>query len=393
MVPRILIQRVESALEQFPVVGLVGSRQSGKTTLAKILASRLPDRMVYLDLELPSDLAKLAEPELYLESHVDRLVILDEIQRIPELFPVLRALIDRKRQPGRFLILGSASPDLLQQGSETLAGRITFLELSPFLLPEVASSSTDQPVVMRDLWLRGGYPGSFLASSNRASYDWRMAFISTFLERDIPQMGFRVPATRMRRFWEMLAHVHGRIWNASTFAQSLDVTAPTIRHHLDVLTDTLLVRQLQPMHANLKKRLVKSPKVYIRDTGLLHALLRIVDIEDLYSHPVLGASFEGFAIEQIIQMAQQQIDTAFYRTHTGDEIDLVLTFTGHRRIAVEVKYTATPKMSHRFRQAMDDVGASRGYIVTAGTDEFPLASNVWAIPLYRFLMKEIDSLV
>jgi predicted AAA+ superfamily ATPase len=250
---------------------------------------------VYLDLERPSDLAKLTEPELYLEAHADALVVLDEIQRVPDLFPVLRSLVDAARRPGRFLLLGSASPDLWRQGSETLAGRIRFLELTPFQLSEVVGESAQDGRILKKLWLRGGYPDSFLAANEGASSQWRAAFIATFLERDVPQLGFRVSAVQMRRFWEMLAHLHGQLWNASAFARNFAVTAPPTRHHLDLLTDALLVRQLQPFHVNLKKRLVKAPKIYIRDTGLLHELLRIADFEGLQGHPVLGASFEGSA--------------------------------------------------------------------------------------------------
>lgn len=393
MIQRLLAQKLAAALHQFPAVGLVGSRQSGKTTLAKELVDARPGKALYLDLELPADLAKLAEPALYLEAHADRLVVLDEIQRVPGLFPVLRALIDQKRRPGRFLLLGSASPGLLRQGAETLAGRITFLELPPFLLPEVALPSGNPASTMKKLWLRGGYPDSFLARSQQESYAWRQAFISTFLERDIWQLGFRVSATRMRRFWEMLAHVHGQIWNASDLARNFDVSAPTVRHHLDLLTDALLVRQLQPLHANLKKRLVKSPKIYLRDSGLLHTLLRLVDAEDLQSHPVLGASFEGFALEHLIQAAPDYTDIAFYRTHTGEEIDLVLTLRGGKRLAMEIKYTAAPALPKHFEQSMADIGAAKGYLVTAGHDEFPLSADVRAMPLHTLLSKGIEALV
>jgi len=390
MVPRILAEELLLSLKRFPVVGLVGSRQSGKTTLARSLAEE--QDLVYLDLELPSDQAKLAEPEIYLQEHADRLVVLDEIQRVPGLFPVLRGLIDKDRRPGRFLILGSADPDLLRQGSETLAGRIRFVELTPFLLPEVVPGSASPSRAMKKLWLRGGYPDSFLASSLAASFDWRAAFVATFLERDVPNLGFRVPATRMRRFWEMLAHAHGQVWNASAFARNFAVSAPTVRHHLDLLNDALLVRQLQPLHANLKKRLVKSPKVYIRDSGLLHTLLRITDLENLQGHPILGVSFEGFAIENIIQAAPDHTDVAFFRTHTGDEIDLVLSLPSGRRIAVEIKYTAAPKLAKGLLRGMEDIGAARGYIVTAGNGEFPLAANVTAIPLHQFLTRNFEAL-
>ncbi len=381
MIYRQSTQSIESALDRFPVVGLIGSRQCGKTTLAKDIASRRNEGAVYLDLELPSDLAALTEPELYLERHVDRLVVLDEIQRLPELFSALRGLIDRDRRPGRFLVLGSASPDLLRQSSESLAGRISFVEQTPFLLPEVTRTDADTRETVLKLWFRGGYPESYL-SSDDGSMAWRHAFITTILERDLPQWGFRVSSVHMRRFWEMLAHVHGQVWNASRFANSLDTSAPAVRRHLDLLTDLLLVRQLQPLHANLKKRLVKSPKVYLRDSGLLHALLRLADPESIYGHPCLGASFEGFAIENIINLLPPFADVTFYRSHTGDEIDLVVSLPGGRRIAVDVKYTASPRVSKAFRTAMADLGISRGYIVTAGEAEFPLDENIEAVPLH-----------
>jgi len=393
MIPRQLAQKLQDALDHFPAVGLVGSRQSGKTTLAKELAAAHPEKTLYLDLELPTDLIKLTEPELYLEAHAGRLVILDEIQRAPDLFPVLRALIDRHRRPGRFLLLGSASPALLRQGAETLAGRISFLELPPFSLPEVTVPGSDPAEAMKTLWLRGGYPDSFLARSPSESYAWRQAFITTFLERDIWQLGFRVSATRMRRFWEMLAHGHGQVWNASALARSFDVSAPTVRHHLDLLTDALLVRQLQPLHANLKKRLVKSPKVYLRDSGLLHALLRLTDFEELQGHPILGASFEGLVLEQLIQAAPAYSDLAFYRTHTGEEIDLVLTLRGGKRLALEIKYTAAPALPKHFKKAMADIDAAKGCLVTAGREAFPLAADIWAIPLPILLDRGIEALL
>ena len=391
MINRDLTIRALETLDQFPAVGLIGSRQSGKTTLAKVLGERYERDCVYLDLELPSDLAKLTEPEIYLDGHRESLVILDEIHRTPELFPILRGLIDRDRRPGRFLILGSATPELLRQGSETLAGRIIFLELTPFTLCEVARSAKEAPQSLRRLWIRGGYPESYLARSLAASRDWREAFVSTFLERDVPQLGFRVSATRMRRFWEMLAHIHGQVWNASNFARNFDVSAPTVRHHLDLLTDTFLVRQLQPLHANIKKRLVKSPKVYIRDSGLLHSLLRVADFEALQGHPGLGASFEGLVLEQILHAVPPGTDAAFYRAHSGDEIDLVLTFGPAHRIAVEIKHTASPKYSARFRRAMDEVGAGRGYIVMMGREAFPLDSDIRAVPLRQFLVETLPT--
>ena len=385
MIARLLGTALEEALASFPVVALVGSRQVGKTTLARVIGRSHARGAVYLDLELPSDAAKLGDPETYLEGHTDRLVVLDEVQRVPEVFPVLRGLVDRRRRAGRFLVLGSASPGLLRQASESLAGRITFLELSPLLLPEVAKGSHGQNGTWRRLWLRGGYPESFLARDEPHSRRWREAFVRSFLERDVPELGIRIASTRLRRFWEMLSHVHGQVWNASAFAQSFDVSAPTVRHYLDVLTDLFVVRQLQPLVPNLKKRLVKAPKVYIRDSGLRHTLLRIDEREQLLGHPALGSSFEGFAIEQILGLLGGAGDAAFYRTHTGVEIDLILTLSARRRLGIEIKYTSAPNVTAGLRLALEDTACTEGYVVTAGRDAFPLGRNLQAMPLPRFL--------
>lgn len=389
MLRRVAMARVASALAALPVVALVGSRQCGKTTLVKNLLDDRERPSVYVDLELPSDRAKLAQPELFLARHRDRLVILDEIQHAPELlFKVLRALVDQHRRPGRFLLLGSAAPALLRQVSESLAGRITYVELTPFLLGEVAADRLPADrlaAVRRKLWLAGGYPDSFLAPTAAASEDWRAAFIAAFLARDLPELGIRVSPTRLRRFWQMLAHAQGGLWNASEFARNFDVSQPTARHYLDILTDTFITRQLQPLHANLRKRLVKAPKVYLRDSGLLHTLLRIADHDELQGHPVLGASFEGFAIEQILARCPKGTDAAFYRTHTGVELDLVLDLPGARRIGVEVKHTAAPRLTANLVQAIADVGCSHAWVVTAGRDTFPLREDVTAAPLEAFL--------
>lgn len=290
----------------------------GKTTLARGLAQT---DAIFLDMERPADIAKVHDAETYLGSVSDKLVIIDEIQRKPDLFPILRVLIDQDRRPGRFLLLGSASPDLRRQAAESLAGRIDYLELAPFSLDEVGATPENQ----QKLLLRGGYPDSFLAASDKASLRWRQAFIRTFLEQDLPQLGIRIPAAQMQRFWQMLAHLHGQLWNASQIAGSLGLTPPTMRHYLDILADTFMVRSLQPYHVNLGKRLIKSPKIYLRDSGLLHALLGIETADDLYGHPVVGASWEGFVIEQLIgYIGDPSVEPAFYRTVAGAEIDLIL---------------------------------------------------------------------
>ncbi|MCD4727838.1 MAG: ATP-binding protein, partial [Pirellulales bacterium] len=316
MILRILSGQVLDSLKKFPVVGLIGPRQAGKTTLAKGIAAKRPDKVAYLDLELPSDRDKLEEAELYLRRHPAELIVLDEIQRVPELFPLLRAVVDEKARPGQFLILGSASPSLLRQSSESLAGRIIYHELEPLVLKELP----DGEAVAESLWLRGGFPRSYLAATDRDSFQWRGAFIRACLERDLPQFGARLPVTTLHRLWMMIAHCHGQLWNASKIASSLGIVAGTVKNYLDLLTDLFLLRQLPPLFANVKKRLVKSPKVYVRDSGLLHTLLGIQNREDIYGHPKAGASWEGWALEQILAIVPRDWDRAFYRTSAGAEI-------------------------------------------------------------------------
>jgi predicted AAA+ superfamily ATPase len=369
---------IATALSRFPVVALLGARQVGKTTLAKQAAATLEAAgraTLYLDLERPSDLARLQDAELFLQAQTDKLVVIDEVQRRPDLFPLLRALVDADRGPGRFLILGSAAPELLRQSSESLAGRITYLELGPFTLDEVGATPENQ----RRLWLRGGFPDSFLATDDDASLAWREAFIRTYLERDLPQLGFRLAATELRRFWQMLAHHHGQLWNGSQLAGSLGVNHTTVRRWLDVLEATYMARVLPPLHANLKKRLTKSPKVYLRDSGLLHALLGIRGQGDLFAHPVAGASWEGFALEQILA-ERPGGNATFYRTTVGAEIDLVLE-QGARRQAWEFKLGLAPKPARGFWQGLEDLEIAEATIVYPGDAAYPLKESVWVRPL------------
>ncbi len=378
MILRRLQPEIETSLERFPVTALLGARQVGKTTLAKVIA-RERRNALFLDLERPSDLARLADPELYLSGHADKLVVLDEIQRKPEIFPVLRALVDEHRVPGRFLILGSAAPELLRQSSESLAGRIRYLELGPLLLAELENPAS----AWREHWLRGGYPGSWLAPDRERSLQWRDAFIQTHLERDVPGFGIRVPAVTLRRFWRMIAHAHGQLWNASRMAVNMQVTAPTAGHYLDILEQTFMVRRLQPWHANLGKRLVKSPKVYLRDSGLLHALLGIGDDETLSAHPAVGASWEGWALEQVLGNVPETWRPFFFRTSAGAEIDLVLERPGtDGPVAVEFKYSSAPKVEKGFWIGMQDVGARRGYVVAPVKEPYPVAENAWVVPVH-----------
>lgn len=374
MLNRRLYPIIEHALEQFPAVALLGPRQAGKTTLARAITAGRAGSL-YLDLERPSDLAKLADPELFLSRHAGRLVVLDEIQRRPELFSILRALIDDNRRPGRFLLLGSASPQLLQQASESLAGRISFHELSPFDVSEIHPTFAELP----SFWLRGGYPLSWLARTDEASAEWRESFIVTHLERDIPAFGIRVPGTTLRRFWQMLAHLHGQMWNASRLASGFGVSAPTVQHYLDILEATYMVRRLPPLHANLSKRLVKSPKIYLRDSGLLHALLGLRSLEDLAGHPVVGASWEGWVLEQIAQLLPSPWQLSFYRTAAGAEIDVVVE-RGNKKIGFEIKFSSAPTLSKGFWSAVDDLALERVYVIAPVEVGYPLGQNVDVVP-------------
>lgn len=377
MIRRHLEPVLLALLRRFPVVGLIGARQVGKTTVARAVARRV-GRAVYLDLERPSDAARLADPELYLEPLADRLVVLDEIQRNPALFPVLRSLVDARRRNGRFLVLGSASPDLSRQTSESLAGRIIYRELMPITLDEVGARTR---TTLTALWNRGGFPRSYLAPSEARSVEWREAFIDTHLQRDLPALGVRVPAAALRRFWEMLAHFHGQVWNASKIAASLGVTAPTAKHYLNTLQDTFMVRVLRPFAANLKKRLVKSPKVYLRDSGLLHALLRVGDSDQLLGHPIAGASWEGWVIEQALAADGGRSGAYFYRTAAGAEIDLVLERPRGRRLAFEIKLASAPSPSRGFWSGLDDLKPTAAFVIYPGTERYPLGRGVEALPV------------
>lgn len=384
MLDRRIRPDIEALLAQSPAVVLTGPRQVGKTTLALDLAQLRPS--TYLDLESDGDRARLSEPELYLADHEDELLVLDEIQRLPGLFETLRGSIDRGRRAGkgtgRFLLLGSASLELLAQSGESLAGRISFAELGPFDATEVGADQLDP------LWVRGGFPESFLAPTDETSLRWRRDFIRTYLERDIPQLGPRIPAETLRRLWTMLAHNQGGLLNAANIARGLGVSGATVGNYLDLMVDLLLVRRLPPHLANAGKRLVRSPKVYVRDSGLLHALLGIVSKEALLGHPVVGASWEGMAIENLIAVAGEDAEPSFYRTSGGAEIDLVLSWRDGREWAIEVKRTLAPKLERGLRSALDDVKPERGFVVYPGKERYPLAANIEALSL-RELCEEL----
>lgn len=375
MIHRRAALEVVSLLEQAPAVVLTGPRQVGKTTIALEISTERD--AVYLDLESGSDRARLTEPELYLADHAEELVILDEIQRAPEIFEPLRGVIDRGRREGkgngRFLLLGSAAIDLLAQGSETLAGRVALVELAPLDVLEVGKERTDL------LWIRGGFPPSFLAPGDKESLRWRTDFIRTYLERDIPQLGPRIPAETLRRLWTMLAHNQGGLLNAAHLARGLGVSGVTIGHYLDLLVDLLLVRRLPPRLANVGKRLVRSPKVYVRDSGLVHALLGLVDKEAVLGHPVSGASWEGLVIENAIGAAGERAEPSFYRTSGGAEIDLVLSWRDGREWAIEVKRSATPKLERGMRSALDDLRPERSFVAYPGSERYRLAEGTEAI--------------
>lgn len=377
MIERSLTRTLTEALAERPAVCLLGPRQVGKTTLALEVAAGTD--ALYLDLESEQDRARLAEPELYLERHLGRLVILDEVHRSPGLFPVLRGLIDRARRAGagqgRYLLLGSASPDLLRQSGESLAGRVRTLELSPFSVLEPTGHASDA------LWLRGGFPDSLLAPTDAASQRWRQDLIRTYLERDIPQLGPRIAAETLRRFWTMLAHAQGGLLNVAGLARSLGVDVKTASRYLDLLVDLFLVRRLPPWHANVGKRLVKSPKVYLRDSGLLHALLGIPDLETLLAHPVLGQSWEGFAVENLLTSAPEGVTGHFYRTSGGAEVDLVLVFPNGSCWAVEVKRSLKPHATRGFHAACADLAPAKRFIVYPGRERYPLGEGIEAVPL------------
>jgi hypothetical protein len=380
MINRHLFSRLADALTYSPAVVLLGPRQVGKTTLA--LAVGESHRALYLDLESEQDRAKLAQPELYLADHQDTLVILDEVHRAPGLFPVLRGLIDKGRRTGRrsgqYLLLGSASLDLLKQSGETLAGRVAYLELAPLNVLET------QTIPMDTLWLRGGFPESLLATSAARSLRWRQDFIRTYLERDIPQFGPRIAAETLRRFWGMLAHHQGGILNTAQFARNLGVDVKTAGSYLDLLVDLLLVRRLMPWHANLGKRLVKTPKVYVRDSGLVHALLNIPDKETLLSHPVVGQSWECFVIENLLACAPEQVQGFYYRTSGGAEIDLLLSWPDGRLWAIEIKRSLSPKLERGFHSACTDLNPAKKFVVYPGAERYRMAADIEAIPLPMF---------
>jgi predicted AAA+ superfamily ATPase len=386
MIKRHLEDKIRSALATHSSVALMGPRQVGKTTLALDIADTIPS--VYLDLENRLDLQKAQDIEAFHKANSDKLIILDEVQRLPDIFAPIRGLIDQQRRKGnkvgQFLFLGSASIDLLKQSSETLAGRISYIEMFPVNVLEYAKSAQHDEAV-NDLWLKGGFPDSLLTGNDETSLNWRYDFIRTYLERDIPQLGPRIPAETLGRFWTMLAHSQGTNINAAKLASNIEVSSVTVARYIDLLVDLLLIRKIQPYTANIKKRLVKSPRIYVRDSGITHALLNIGSYNDLLGHPVVGKSWEGFVIENIASVLPPRVRPYYYRTAGGAEIDLVLEFGVNERWAIEIKKGTSFSLGRGFHEACEDIRPQKKFVIYAGKDRFPLPHEITAIALYDFM--------
>jgi predicted AAA+ superfamily ATPase len=392
MITRLIEKKAEKLLKQFPAVGIIGPRQCGKTTIAKLLQKKGKSKTaVYFDLESPQDLRKFENPELFLTAHQDQQVIIDEVQRMPELFPLMRSLIDKKRHAGRFLLLGSASPQLMKGSSESLAGRIYYLEATPLLLVELPNKSN----TLTRHWFRGGFPGAWNAKSDEMYFLWMDGFARTFIERDLNQIfGVIFSPQIMFKLWRMLAHYHGGIWNAQSFAKGLGISSTTVNNYLDYLQGAFMVRKLQPFFHNTAKRLVKSPKVYIRDSGLLHYLLDIHHAKNLQYHPSLGYSWEGYVIEQIISLLPNTIQPYYYRTHDGAEVDLILV-KGIKPIAsLEIKYSEKPSLSKGYTESIKDLKTKHNYFITPGNEKpWPLNKNIVAVGLTEFLSEVLPKII
>lgn len=380
MIKRKAFDRLQYLAEIFPVVGIIGPRQCGKTTLSKIFQQSKEGDFIYLDLEKPDDVNKLSDPQLYLSGIEEKQVIIDEIQRIPEIFPLLRALVDENRRPLRYLILGSASPVLLRQSSESLAGRISYLELGPFNLVE-----TKGVIKPETHFFRGGFPETVLCKSTDQSNEWLDSFISTYLERDLPNLGIAANPLMLRKLLEMLAWSNGDILNYNNLAKSLGFTIPTVKSYIDFLENAFIVRRLYPFHFNIKKRLVKSPKIYIRDSGILHRLLRLQSYDQLLGFPKLGNSWEGFAIEQIYSLKNRDVDMYFFRTHDGAEVDLVFVKALKAIATVEIKFTSTPKTSRGQINCINDMNTSLNFIITPNSDDYLIKDNIRVCNILTFL--------
>ena len=379
MIYRLLEKRLLEDLGYFPVVVLLGPRQVGKTTLAQTIRTQLPTESLYLDLELTTDMELLRNAESFLNSHADTCIILDEVQRKPDLFPLIRALVDQQRRPGRFLLLGSASPDLIKQSSDSLAGRVSYLELTPFALTEIKGEFTWQ-----EHWLKGGFPIPLLTPSNRMAARWINNFIATFVERDLRGLGYQLTAPTLERFLRMLTTVHGNLLNLSDLARSMGQTHPTISHYLDLLEGGFLIHRLQPYFTNLTKRLVKSPKLYIRDSGILHRLARINTTDELQHHILIGASWEGYVIEQLRRTASET-EFYFYRTQAGAECDLLVVLPDGRKACIEIKYADVPTLKKGFYVSLEDIGADFAYVITPNSRTYQLDKRITVMSLPNFM--------
>tara|TARA_R110002050_G_scaffold221441_1_gene357247 strand:+ start:12521 stop:13687 length:1167 start_codon:yes stop_codon:yes gene_type:complete len=384
MIHRFIENKVEKSLRHFPVVAVIGPRQVGKTTLAKSIAKLIDKETIYIDLENPRDFAKLHDPVLYFEANQDKCIILDEIQRNPELFPVLRSMIDLNRVAGRFILLGSASPTLIRDSSESLAGRIAYIELTPFNLTEITAKENPST---NKLWLQGGFPDAFLLDDSEVLTDWHYNYIKTYIERDLPNLGLKVTGSVLMKLLQMLSHIHGDLMNYSGLSKSLGLNINTIKKYINFFEEAFLIEQLKPFHANIKKRLVKAPKVYIRDSGILHYLQNISDSEDLFGNPLLGNSWEGFVIEQIRQLLPPKYQTYFYRTQDGSECDLVITKLQKPIMSIEIKYTSAPKITRGMTISFNDLASEHNFIITPNSDDFLLRKDVRVCNLYDFLTK------
>ncbi len=386
MISRNIEKDILKLLSFFPAIGIIGPRQVGKTTLAKEIINKTDKESVYLDLENPRDIAKLDDPVLYFEDNQDKCIILDEIQTMPQLFPLLRSMIDGNRLPGRFILLGSASPDLIRDSSESLAGRIAYIELTTFNLSEIPNKTLDR------LWLQGGFPDAYLAKDTEIVSIWHLNYIRTYVERDLPNLGLAVDKNVLMKLLQMLSHIHASILNYNNLSKSLGVSSNTLKRYINFFEGAFLVRQLAPFSINIKKRLIKSPKVYIRDSGVLHYLQNISVKEELYGNPIIGNSWEGFVIEQIIQQLPDKYEYYYYRTHDGSECDFVITKSQKPIMAIEIKYTASPKNTRGTTIAFEDLDAEYNFIITPNSDDYLLKGNVRVCNIFDFLKIYISQL-
>ncbi len=386
MIKRNIERKLIKTINNFPVTGILGPRQVGKTTLAKKISKQINKQTIYIDLENPRDIIRLSDPNLFFESNLDKCIILDEIQLMPELFSILRSMVDLQREPARFIILGSASPILIRKSSQTLAGRIAYLELTGFNITEVSKKDQNK------LWLRGGFPNAYLASDNEIWLQWLDNFINTYIRRDLPMLGLDVSPGILRNLWMMTAHMHGNMINYSNYSRSLELSSTTIKKYLDFLENAYLIRQLQPFYTNIKKRIVKSPKVFVRDSGVLHNLLNINTESDLEGNPMKGNSFEGFAIEQILQMTATNYEPYFYRTHQGAECDLLLTSSSIPHFAIEIKYSSAPVLTKGNLISFEDLDARYNFIITPDSDDYLISKKIRVCSLQVFIEKYINIL-